>query len=793
MSDLISTFIRSLPTEAAILISRDNDRIISLSARAKQICEDTSEQWVLSAAKDCRISSEGLIREFITEKASKRDEFLGERECLRYTFRLKDLSGDNSLAVLLIQEIPSYDQLLEDVEAAEYAARTLNQGLALMRSSSTPQKSSDCVFVTEKFAELSGTSLSAIQKSGLSAVLESVIKEDLSAFTRVIANLNEPDWSVAVRLTVGGESVWRRFLGKSIQVGESEEIFETSILCENYSEGAKEAALKELMDSPSGEAASTVLSSLISTMFDASVYVDEEFKVVRADEKSRVCSFLIGDNDKNLSIEGLSLDSFIPDEAEKNRFRDNFVNPLIAASALKKKIAASSPSVSSNPLAPALMIHTRMVLANGEQRDVKIYGCPTFLHILPTFSEESVGKHLPSVEEFPTIVVGSAARSDPSWFLIGIRLASQAELEPSIPVGEVSDRIQKGRTFAPILPVVEENVESSEFDSETNFPRKARRPPMPKQDSVALSLHRLLHRDVLHSLLNLDSEPVIADWLVVRYSIADSSVMEEELVRSLSSKHQAQFLIAAKSNNYPLCAAALQHASPGNANIFEASPAMCDNADLLHCAFRFFLGIIDRISDQLVATRLLSDLENAMPRIALISGKLGHDQTLFEFTLMLLTAAIRFPAMCCTPASLQRLRKYFNQAMTLRGSKKVDKSRKLPANYFLCVLWASLMHIAGRADEASALLRNLLDDMRNYCLRHPEAISVRKLQSVCLHNLAATAILEQNLVAAFGWIHELQTIVLSTHVTYPKRCNDLIEWARNTQSEAQAHFRRVRE
>jgi len=142
---------------------------------------------------------------------------------------------------------------------------------------------------------------------------------------------------------------------------------------------------------------------------------------------------------------------------------------------------------------------------------------------------------------------------------------------------------------------------------------------------------------------------------------------------------------------------------------------------------------------------------------------------------------------------MQWIRKYFTEAMKVRENKTVNKSRKLPATYFLCVAWASVMHIAARAHEASALLKNLSDDMRTYCLRHPESGTVRKLQAICLHNLAVSAIAQRNLVAAFGWIHELQDIISGTHATYPKRCSDLVTWAQTSQTEAQAHFRRVRE
>jgi hypothetical protein len=142
---------------------------------------------------------------------------------------------------------------------------------------------------------------------------------------------------------------------------------------------------------------------------------------------------------------------------------------------------------------------------------------------------------------------------------------------------------------------------------------------------------------------------------------------------------------------------------------------------------------------------------------------------------------------------MQWLRKFFSDAMKFRESSKVEKSKKLPVNYFLCLLWACLMHLAGRAPEAVALVKHLVEDMRSYCLRHPESNSVRLLQAVCLHNLAVSSISDNNLVEAFGWISQLQDILATTHVNYPKRCNELVAWAKTSQSQAQARFRRTRE
>ena len=803
MSDLVRTVIRNLPTEAAILLSRTDQSIVCMSGEAERICEKLSQDWVLAVVKECPLDNEGVIKTFRSDVGSGcgRREFLGRNE-ETFQFKNRVIPNVDSVSLFLIQTLPSYDELLEKCEAAEYAANTLNKGLCLIRSRVDDKSCSmECMFITEKLADLSGTSMTAIKSSGLGAICQCVIAEDRIAFTQALEKLYLPEWSVAVRLEMNGKSHWRRFMGKSIEMSSSKKEFETSVLCEDYSEGAKEAALKEMIDSPSGQAASNVLSSLISTMFDASLYVDDEFRIVTADEKSRVRSFFIG-NKEALSVKGLPLDCFIPNEEERHHFNEFFVKPLVTGSNL------ITTDRSTSPLAAALMIRTHMILSDrtgeGEEQasEVKVYGCPTFLHILPIFNEDTVQRHLPTVDEFPSIVVGAAARRDQSRYLIGIRLASKEGAEPSIPVAEVSQRLARSRSeigqpySPPLAAVPEDELPTEEFES---FPLpKYLSLSRPVQESVALSLQRLLNRDILHSLACLDSEPAIADWLVVRYTIADISTMEEELVRSLSSKHQAHFHIGSKSNNYSLCASALESSIQGNANILNPSnsagvSSLCDNLDLVHCAFRFFLGMAGRIPDQAIATRLLIELENSIPRLVALLGKIGHAQTLFEFTLTLLTAALRFPSMCQTTSSMQWIRKYFTDAMKLRETKTVNKSRKLPAMYFLCVLWASLMHIVGRNDESSALLKNLSDDMRTYCLRHPESATVRKLQAICLHNLAVSAIAQRNLVAAFGWIHELQDILSGTHVTYPTRCSDLVIWAQTSQTEAQAHFRRVRE
>jgi hypothetical protein len=166
-------------------------------------------------------------------------------------------------------------------------------------------------------------------------------------------------------------------------------------------------------------------------------------------------------------------------------------------------------------------------------------------------------------------------------------------------------------------------------------------------------------------------------------------------------------------------------------------------------------------------------------------GNSGTEVAALELTLALVSAGIRYPERFTSVESMQWLRQGFADAMKTTHLKKAEMSRRLPSMYYLCVLWASLMHVLHRADEAKALLENISEDMNTYCARHPESTAARKLQAVSVHNLAVIALQSDDLYRALSLVHRLQGILAISHVTFPRRCYDLVSWAVYAQAEAE--------
>ena len=264
---------------------------------------------------------------------------------------------------------------------------------------------------------------------------------------------------------------------------------------------------------------------------------------------------------------------------------------------------------------------------------------------------------------------------------------------------------------------------------------------------ITHSLQRFIGRDMVHALTSMEAKIVLRrmreevsqrphlDWLIPLYDISDFVVMEEELVRTLSNTLQGNFIRASRQGMYMSCSQLLAYTLDGNANILPNTPKkdLIENSDLLHCAYRFFIGLLPRLSPE-HSYKLLVSLSESVKRISGKLGKSGTEVATLEFTLALITGAIRHPDWFSSRPSIQWLRKTFADALQISGTKHVDKSRRLPTVYYMCILWGCLMKVFQREDEAKSLLENIYDDMEQYCTRHPEstARSICRLRCFCM-------------------------------------------------------------
>jgi hypothetical protein len=264
--------------------------------------------------------------------------------------------------------------------------------------------------------------------------------------------------------------------------------------------------------------------------------------------------------------------------------------------------------------------------------------------------------------------------------------------------------------------------------------------------------------------------------------------MEEEVVRSLPNKLQSDFHRASKKGNFTFCSQLLGYCIEGSADILnEGTPAnkLTENQDVLHCTFRFFIGMVNRV-DPHCAMQLLALLGKGIPKVFRALKLAGIDVLKFEFTLSLLSLPIKHPDIIRSEHQLEWLRRSFAEVLRCDGNQQIDKTRRLPVTYYVCVLWGSLMDKLNRTDEARTLLESVYTDIEQYCLRHPEGMTTRQLQGCVLHNLAILYMRDGKLEGAFNWIYKLYSIIHQSNLKYPKKCQTMVKWAEIAQMKLQS-------
>jgi hypothetical protein len=785
---LIHELIPKLPNEAVMVIRSGSGEVISHSEEISKLFDEFTRETVLLNATKCTDTVSVTLDAI---KSGVREKFLGTDKT-KLTFHSKPVPWDESLRLVTIDREPSYEQLQEQYGLITYTAETLDRGVGLMCLDLGAAKRTWFDYVSNRFSELIGNSVEELKTFGYPTFLNRIHPDDMKRVETQIESTELREWECPFRLLFDDEYVWRRFICNTLAGDEINGVksVQLAMILEDFTEGNVELERRE---NEPDKSSCFMLSSFISAVFDSSFYVDDNFQIV--DDSRTLRFFLNGDPDT--SIKGISLESLVESEEDRQRFREYLVKPL------QSQASTANPE-ESLPAAP--MIRLPMIL--GEHRiptDVQIYACPTYLNAIEGLDSMTVPQSV------PFLVVGNATLSSGSNYLIGIRVVTQTS-DPTIneypeyapPVitfddsGNESDRgsvTSASRRRVRTGPLLSGVPEDSETESDASFESVfgGGRSPIRRPYSAGMMSHalqRFLTRDILHSIEGIDmydksvpSEHVSCPsttWLTPQFDLSDFMVMEEEVIRSLPNTCQAEFLKASREMNFQLCGELLSQSVEGNANILQPFD-LIENSDFVHCIFRFFLGIALSAPIE-TSYRLLKTLHDSFKRVSKSIGRVGTEIARFEYTFTLLTVALRYPEWFSTSSSMQWLRESFGEAMKAPKSKQIDKSRRLPSMYFLCVLWASLMHLLGRMDEAKALLENLFEDMFNYCKRHPESTGVRNLQAITAHNLAVTELENGELYRTLHWVHNLQQLVQVSHSSFPKRCQELVTWAQATQA-----------
>jgi len=248
--------------------------------------------------------------------------------------------------------------------------------------------------------------------------------------------------------------------------------------------------------------------------------------------------------------------------------------------------------------------------------------------------------------------------------------------------------------------------------------------------------------------------------------------MEEEVIKSLPNNIQWDMFQAARSGNFLGIAELLEFTVEGSADIFSTKKIR--NKSLSHSVLRMYLDIVPRLSAA-EGHELLYLLDEALPRIEKKGEVMG-----WELTLCLFTAAYKNPECYSCANSIEWLRDRFGKSLK---NSQIAKSKRLGPVYWICVLWGAIQCKADRQEEAFATWKSAFNDMHAYCTRHPESTSVRQLQAITAHNLAVEYLRVGKVMKSLSWAHKIQAIQLTSQVTLPEKCNQLVRWAERVQDQ----------
>lgn len=649
---------------------------------------------------------------------------------------------DSGEILVTVKPTESYDELVEKVQVVDYTLQTLSQGVAFRGNDAS------LTYVTDRFSEMCGVPVDRFISDGIHALLRSAFIDDQPSLITAL----EGDSSVIIRFHVDDLYQPVRVITNSKSIILQEIVFDVKEPTTN---------------------ASYMLTALMGSVFDASFYVDTHFRII--DDSPKIAAFFSSDR---RSVNGLLLESFIPTVLERERFRSTLVEAATAVSTTQLDAVGPGPTV-----------RTTMQLAGDSRAEVAVFATSTFLHLTPVVDEDSVRSNLPPAGDCPVLVVGKAAAQSAEKFLIGIKFV-RTEIDLSAP--QIADKVAderaesvsiRSRESTSQLGQVPEESECSESESVGSSTLAGSAFRVSKM-LLSHALQRALTRDVIAAVSTIEALTVTdEDWLVPLYEVCDKDVVEDELVRCLPSGLQGELVSATKEGNFSAAGSLLSRSLIGDLNIIQQGDlqTLCQDEDLIHCAFRYFVSLAPRAGS--TAFALLADIENAVIRIAPLLGQAGVEVASFGFAMALISAAYRHPEYA--GKHMAWLRDAFTNTLKLKESKQLDMAHRLPSMYYVCALWGCLMHKLRRDEEAVAVLANLFDDTVSFCHRHPESFGVRKLQAVCAYNLAIQALSRDDVHIAFTWTHKLQTVLAASHVQFPQRCHDLVKWAESTQARIQ--------
>jgi hypothetical protein len=740
----------SIGGSAVIIVNQTSKEIVSMTREAEKICSAFSSYNIPSHILNGSSSSLRIGHSPIPETHLA---FLFERESA-------------SITRVTIECDPPMDEVMRQIECAKYVMNTIHQGVGLM----LVECDTDIriVYASNRFRSLLNLS------EDFTEIVSCAVPEDRENLERFLADMAVKE-SGELEFRLNNDSTEMRRMTRSAAIQYSERKRYVSLMVETVED--------EIPCPVVGP--SLTLNSFLGCVFDARFYVDKDFRIVSDDASMpRLRLMLLQDaSDRQISLQGKLVESFIPIDSDRVRFREE----------IARKITSKSPQIPEDITSlKCESIKTKFLFADNVLTKVKLFVTSTFVDNVDPFNEESLKAHMPQGNDFAWILVKNAAAQNPSKYMVGLRVLGKSDRTiPETgytPVTEESGASTEQSTFETsqrlksppsTLEQVPEHSES-ELSSESFMAVTGAPKTVSRHQTSIQSLERCLSRDIMVSLSRLEKahRPHKVEWLIPSYEVADFEVLQDELVRSLRSDLQYHFMTSVQRRDFQRICELLNSTIFGCLNPLKQGLAISDNSDLVLSAFRFLVGTASTV-------RELALLVDSVGRLAQFLGQSAGDVAKQAGILGLLSGAIRNFKYVNSTAHLNALREAFTEALKLREAESFLRSQRLPTLYFICILWACLMHLLDRKGESIPVLENLSEDMINYCKRHPQSSLVGKLQAICWHNLAVSAMENNDLVTAFNWIYKLQTLSGERMAPFPEPCKKLIEWAKNTQAMVQ--------
>jgi hypothetical protein len=495
------------------------------------------------------------------------------------------------------------------------------------------------------------------------------------------------------------------------------------------------------------EAYKRMLNSISSALFDATVYLDPDFRLrsVSGHFKSLLSV------PASSTVVGLPFKDLISTDNDRERF-EMFVETILCSSTTDdvKTLTTASTYGSSSVASSACPVALMLELAAG-------IDAPINIRIYVT--ESLRGDYFMGIQATHETVIP----------LAGARKHAQIkETLGSMEKGSYAAQLQaddRSRSF------YEEATESSLFEHPLSL--RDCKPRAPPHISLVSIFYRVLNRDLVTLVNGAAIEEGIegAGWISPLFVFTDFEATREDIVKLLPNSMQEQFMLAEEDGDLLALTRMMEDSTVGNLNVLSWSKFKIPENSAHHfCAISRF--ILSKLSDM--------KADDLVPFYTLwMEGYEGLNvfcsSMRATIALAVISCAIKRPEIFNTETQTTHLRSIFSNLVSTTDSFGVTDHVRLPAVYVACVLWARLQLDRGRVRETEQILQGALGDMGLYCIRHPGSQIIRIIRAMACFDLASLAIARGDTEATASKISEMECILRSTHKSLMKSAYSKID------------------